>query len=96
MKRIVVVLGVAALMVAMVAAYAGVAMAQATNETINIRSPESFTIDNPCPGYEEPIQVDGIFHSVYRVTQVEGDLYRYVIHVNTSNVTGIGLVVAPQ
>jgi hypothetical protein len=74
----------------------GVAMAQATTETINIRSPESFTIDNPCPGYEEPIQVDGVFHHVGHVTQFEGNLFRFVGHTNTTNVTGIGLVTGDE
>ena len=74
----------------------GIARAAATTETDVYRQPESFTIDNPCQGYEEPILVEGIFQYVYRVTSVGGDplhpdLSYYLNHANASNVTGTGL-----
>jgi hypothetical protein len=88
MRRVALVLAATALSLLLAS---GVAMARATTETYSIRDPESFTIDNPCPGYEEPILVEGVFHHVVQVTQVEGDFYRSVIHTNSNNVTGTGL-----
>jgi hypothetical protein len=69
----------------------GIASAAATNETDVYRQPESFTIDNPCQGYEEPILVEGVFQYVYRVTSVGEDPYYFLVHANASNVTGTGL-----
>jgi hypothetical protein len=99
MKRISIVLGLAVLMAAAVVLTAGAALARATTETFNVSSPESFTIDNPCPGYEEPILFEGVFHSVVRVTQVDRpntqpgtDFYSYTIRRNSTNVTGTGEV----
>jgi len=74
----------------------GIARAAATTETDVYRQPESFTIDNPCQGYEEPILVEGVFQYVYRVTSVgedpiNPDFYYFLIHANASNVTGTGL-----
>jgi len=76
----------------------GIASAAATNETDVYHQPESFTIDNPCPGYEEQIQIEGIFHyqghlaKVYPdPTQPEHDIYQYQVRNNTTNVTGTGL-----
>src|SRR5215208_3894400 len=74
----------------------GIARAAATTETDVYRQPESFTIDNPCQGYEVPILVEGVFQYVYRVTSVgedpiNPDFYYFLIHANASNVTGTGL-----
>jgi len=74
----------------------GIARAAATTETEVYRQPESFTINNPCQGYEEAILVEGVFQYVYRVTSVgedplNPDLYYYLTHANASNVTGTGL-----
>jgi len=98
MKRISIVLGLAVLMAATVVLTAGAALAQATTETFNVSSPVSFTIDNPCPGYEEPILVEGVFHHVVQVTQVDlpntqpgTDIFKYTNSTNTTNVTGTGL-----
>ena len=57
MKRIGVVLGVAAVMAAIVALTAGTAQAQAETDTTHTREPASFFIENPCNG--EVILVEG-------------------------------------
>jgi hypothetical protein len=98
MRRIVMLLTVALGLAVMVVG-AAVAMAQAAApETFNEKRFESFTIDNPCPGYEEQIQIEGIFHyqghllKVYPdPTQPEHDIYQYQVRNNTTNVTGTGL-----
>jgi hypothetical protein len=87
-------LAVAIAVVALLAS--GIASAAATNETKVYRQPESFTIDNPCQGYEEPILAEGVFQYVYRVTTIgedpiNPDRYYFLIHANASNVTGTGL-----
>lgn len=99
MRRISTVLGLAVLMTAAVVLTAGAVLARATTETSNVSSPASFTINNPCPGYEEAILVEGVFHHVVRITQVDRpntqpgtDIYTYTIRVNSTNVTGTGEV----
>jgi hypothetical protein len=74
----------------------GIAQAAATTETETIRQPESFTRENPCQGYEEPILFEGVYQIVYKVTSVgddpvNPDFYLSLVHVNASNVTGTGL-----
>jgi hypothetical protein len=89
---------VAAMMAVIVVGGAAVAMAQTSIEKFNVSSPAQFTIDNPCPGYEEPILVEGVFHHVLQVTQVDlpntqpgTDIFKYTNSTNTTNVTGTGL-----
>jgi hypothetical protein len=99
MKRISIVLGLAVLMAATVVLTAGAALAQAAApETFNEKRFESFPIDNPCPGYEEQIQIEGVFHYQGHLTKVypdhtqpEYDIYQYQVRNNTTNVTGTGL-----
>jgi hypothetical protein len=98
LRRKLAVLGAAVTMAVMLVMAAAVAMAQATTETSNVSRTESFTIDNPCPGYEEQILFEGVFHHVVRVTQVDRpntppgtDIYTYTIRTNSTNVTGTGL-----
>src|SRR5215208_7531582 len=100
LRRKLAVLGAAVTMAVMlVMAAAAVSALPATTETFSVSSPESFTINNPCPGYEEPILVEGVFHHVLRVTQVDRadtqpgtDIYSYTIRTNSTNVTGTGEV----
>ena len=100
LRRKLAVLGAAVTMAVMlVMAAATVSALPATTETLNASSSDPFTIDNPCPGYEEPILVEGVFHQVMRVTQVDRpntqpgtDIYTYTIRSNTTNVTGTGEV----
>jgi hypothetical protein len=66
MKRIVVVLGVAAVMAAMGAAYAGVAMAQATTTTETYWFPINEQTGDPCTG--EPILITGQTRNVVHET----------------------------
>jgi hypothetical protein len=98
-RRKLAVLAAAVTMVMMLAAASAVSALPATTETFSVSSPESFTINNPCPGYEEPILVEGVFHHVVRVTQVDRpntqpgtDMYAYTIRTNSTNVTGTGEV----
>jgi hypothetical protein len=98
LRRKLAILGAAVTMAVMlVMAAAAVSALPATTETFSVSSPESFTINNPCPGYEEPILVEGVFHHVLRVTQVDRadtqpgtDIYTYTIRTNSTNVTGTG------
>jgi hypothetical protein len=101
MKRISIVLGLAVLMAATVVLTAGAALAQATTETFNVRTYESFIIPEEnatCPG-QEAIQLDGFFHYVVQVTKVDlpntqsdTDVYKVTNNTNTTNVIGTGLV----
>jgi hypothetical protein len=74
----------------------GIAQAAATNETEVYRQADSFTRDNPCQGYEEPILFEGVYQYVYRVTSVgedpiNPDFRLSLVRVNASNVIGTGL-----
>ena len=88
MKRIVVVVGVAAVMAATVALTAGVALAQAETETFHIRGTSTFTVENPCTG--EEILFEGKFHNPQHTTLNESG-YHFVTRGMVIDVTGTGL-----
>jgi cyclophilin family peptidyl-prolyl cis-trans isomerase len=86
MKRIVVVLGVAAVMAAAVALTAATAFAQATPVTVNERIPISGEGENPCTG--ETFTFEGTLHLVVHVTY-DGNESHHVI--NQLNLQGRGV-----
>ena len=87
MRRILMVLSAGVIIVSMAAVMASTALGQARTETYNVSQPESFAFDNPCTG--EPILVEGVFHHVVHVTETKNS-YHYVIHTNSTDVTGTG------
>jgi hypothetical protein len=88
MKRIVVVVGVAAVMAAAVALTAGAALAQAETETWHNRGQSNFTIENPCTG--EEVLVENTFHNVIHVTLNENGYHTHS-HASATDATGTGL-----
>src|SRR5688572_19008506 len=89
MKRISIVLVLAAVMAAAVALMAGTALAQAETETFQIREPVEFVADaNDCTG--EEILFEGVQHQTTVVTTNENG--RHVVSRNNwTNFTGTGL-----
>jgi hypothetical protein len=86
-KRIVVVLGVTALLAAVAALVAGTALAQPKGEHFQIREPITFTDYNPCTG--EEILWEGIHTSnIHVTTNATG---RHVVSNFTIMLTGTGL-----
>ncbi len=93
MRRIVVVLGVAALMAAMVALPAGAVLAQAETEKYQEKMPLTFTDYNPCTG--EEILWEGIWTGNIHVTTNENG--RHVASsFHTIHLTGTGLETGDQ
>ena len=93
MRRIIVLMTAAALMV--VVAAAAVFAQPPTIEKYQVSTPVSYTIDNPCPGYEEPILLEGVFHQVIQNTRVENEtslVYKYTNRGYSTNITGTGEV----
>jgi hypothetical protein len=88
MKRISIVLGVAALMAVMVALAAGTAFAQAETETFHNRGTFTFTVENPCTG--EEVLFEGKFNNTVHVT-LNKNGYHDVTRSQVSDVTGTGL-----
>ena len=87
MRRIVVVLGVAALTAAMMAVTAGVALAQAETDHFRDTGDVSFTVENPCTG--EEILFEGRYRNATHVAQTD-DRYHSGNHGTLINVTGTG------
>jgi hypothetical protein len=96
MRRIIALMTATALMVVMVVVAAAAVFAQPpTIEKYHLYSTVSYTIDNPCPGYEEPIPLDGDIHQVIQNTRVENEtsiVYKYTNRAYSTNVTGTGVV----
>lgn len=88
MKRVIVVLGVAASMAAVVVLLAGTALAQSVTETINVKDAQSFTWYNECTG--EEILFEGDFHSLIHTTRNDGG-YHVVSQATLMDTTGTGL-----
>jgi hypothetical protein len=89
MRRIVVVLGVAAVMATMVALAAGTASAQAETETFHQRGPYTRAVENPCTG--EEVLIEGTFHAVIHTTLNDDGTYHAVVRGNI-NATGTSVL----
>jgi hypothetical protein len=86
MRRIVTVLGVAALMAATVALTAGAALAQAETVTVNERTTQVEELENPCTG--EPITFETTLHTISHMTTTEEGGLHLSSHFN---VQGVGV-----
>ena len=96
MRRVIMLITAAALMAVMVVVAAAAVFAQPpTIEKYHVYRPVSYTITNPCPGYEEPILLEGVFHQVIQNTRVENEtsiVYKYTNRGYSTDITGTGEV----
>jgi hypothetical protein len=78
-----------------VALAAGVALAQATTETIEDKQTIEFGLDeNPCIG--EPVHFSATLHSVFHITQDAAGGFHVATEFNLANVEGTGAVSGGQ
>jgi len=87
MRRLSVVLGVAAVMAAIVALMTGTALAQAETDTSQTTEPLSFLLENPCNG--EEILVEGEVRVLSHTTQNEQGSHSLFLFTEPLSGTGL-------